>query len=95
MSEISLDVTVGEAVHHQAQGLGRLEQRGDIAKDHARLGEIDHRADQGFDVEGVEGHSRRILAGCKRRSITAAEPFRSAALVGNQPSIEPPARAQS
>jgi hypothetical protein len=34
-----------------------LEQWCDVAKDHPRLREVDHWADEGFDVEGVEGHS--------------------------------------
>ncbi|MCY1405190.1 hypothetical protein D9M71_204250 [compost metagenome] len=63
VGEVSLDITVGEAVHHQAQGRGRLEQRGDVAKDHTRFREVDDRADEGFDVEGVEDHRRGVLAG--------------------------------
>ncbi len=69
VGEVGFDVAMGEAVHHQAQGRRRLEQRGDVAKDHARFREVDHGADQGFDVEGVEDH-RGVLAGLQTAQYT-------------------------
>ena len=56
VAEVFFDIALGETVGHQAQGPWRLEQGGDVAEDHARLREVDDGADQGFDVEGIEGH---------------------------------------
>ena len=56
VAELSLDVALDELVGHIAQPARRLEQRGDVAEDHARFGEVHYRADQGFEVEGVAVH---------------------------------------
>ncbi|MCY1311474.1 hypothetical protein D9M70_617760 [compost metagenome] len=61
MGELGLDIALDEAVGDVAQGARRLEQRGDIAKYHARLREVGHGADQGFQVELVENHAGRHL----------------------------------
>src|SRR3989344_33787 len=51
MSEVGFNVALDKTVSHHAQRFRRLEQRGDIAKDHARLRKIRNRADQGLDAE--------------------------------------------
>ncbi|MNF15673.1 hypothetical protein D3C80_2183880 [compost metagenome] len=56
MAEVGFDITLDETVGHMTQATWRLEQRGDVAKDHAGLGEVQHRADQGFEVEGGDFH---------------------------------------
>jgi len=58
VAEVSLDVALDKAVGDFAHGAGRLVERGDVAKDDARLGEINYRADQGFEAKVVEDHIR-------------------------------------
>ncbi|MCY1344191.1 hypothetical protein D9M69_302230 [compost metagenome] len=82
VAEVGFDVTLDEAVGHHAQGPWRLEQGRDVAEYHAGFGEVRHGADQGFDGEFVEDHHRCLSA-------------EYVVYRGNQPSMLPPAMAQS
>ncbi|MNT63081.1 hypothetical protein D3C72_2008630 [compost metagenome] len=61
VAELGLDIALDEGVSHMTQAPRGLEQRGDVAKDHAGFGEIRYRADQGFEVEGIAVHEAGIL----------------------------------